>query len=322
MKALVFGVPPEPFEVPDDANAADPEPGAHTRRPARRAGSATAARRLGGHPAAADRHLRLGLQADPHGLRRGRRRQRDGGVLLVPPGDGPRGGRRRGRARPRGRGLEVGQRVVLNPWLSCGPRGIEPPLPRVRGRRLQPVLELHRRRHHARHPHRRVDRRDGRLRRADARARQHAVPGARRRCPTSSRCSPTRSRCRCTRSPATRRRRSGKVAGVRRRLARAVRGRDPAGALPRRRGGGGRALRRARPSWPRRLGAAKVLAHEPRLAVIEELAAWSAAAGCAQPLQGLPMAYPGGDRRRLRHRRQAARRSRSASACSRRAARS
>ena len=25
------------------------------------------------------------------------------------------------------RGLEVGQRVVLNPWLSCGPRGIDPP---------------------------------------------------------------------------------------------------------------------------------------------------------------------------------------------------
>ncbi len=28
---------------------------------------------------------------------------------------------------PRARGLEIGQRVVLNPWLSCGPRGIEPP---------------------------------------------------------------------------------------------------------------------------------------------------------------------------------------------------
>jgi threonine dehydrogenase-like Zn-dependent dehydrogenase len=28
---------------------------------------------------------------------------------------------------PRTRGVEVGQRVVLNPWLSCGPRGIDPP---------------------------------------------------------------------------------------------------------------------------------------------------------------------------------------------------
>lgn len=27
---------------------------------------------------------------------------------------------------PKARGLEVGQRVVLNPWLSCGPRGIDP----------------------------------------------------------------------------------------------------------------------------------------------------------------------------------------------------
>ncbi len=30
---------------------------------------------------------------------------------------------------PEARGLEVGQRVVLNPWLSCGPRGIEPQCP-------------------------------------------------------------------------------------------------------------------------------------------------------------------------------------------------
>jgi threonine dehydrogenase-like Zn-dependent dehydrogenase len=30
---------------------------------------------------------------------------------------------------PKARGLEVGQRVVLNPWLSCGPRGITPPCP-------------------------------------------------------------------------------------------------------------------------------------------------------------------------------------------------
>jgi threonine dehydrogenase-like Zn-dependent dehydrogenase len=30
---------------------------------------------------------------------------------------------------PTPRGLQVGQRVVLNPWLSCGPRGIQPPCP-------------------------------------------------------------------------------------------------------------------------------------------------------------------------------------------------
>lgn len=33
----------------------------------------------------------------------------------------------------RARGVEVGQRVVLNPWLSCGPRGIEPPCPACEG---------------------------------------------------------------------------------------------------------------------------------------------------------------------------------------------
>ena len=30
---------------------------------------------------------------------------------------------------PEARGLEVGDRVVLNPWLSCAPRGIEPLCP-------------------------------------------------------------------------------------------------------------------------------------------------------------------------------------------------
>ena len=30
---------------------------------------------------------------------------------------------------PQARGIEPGQRVILNPWLSCGPRGISPPCP-------------------------------------------------------------------------------------------------------------------------------------------------------------------------------------------------
>jgi threonine dehydrogenase-like Zn-dependent dehydrogenase len=30
---------------------------------------------------------------------------------------------------PKARGLDIGQRVVLNPWLSCGPRGIDPICP-------------------------------------------------------------------------------------------------------------------------------------------------------------------------------------------------
>src|SRR5438270_5087587 len=32
-------------------------------------------------------------------------------------------------AGPEAQGVEPGQRVVLNPWLSCGPRGIDPPCP-------------------------------------------------------------------------------------------------------------------------------------------------------------------------------------------------
>jgi threonine dehydrogenase-like Zn-dependent dehydrogenase len=30
---------------------------------------------------------------------------------------------------PQAEGFDVGQRVVLNPWLSCAPRGVEPPCP-------------------------------------------------------------------------------------------------------------------------------------------------------------------------------------------------
>ena len=30
---------------------------------------------------------------------------------------------------PEAEGLEVGDRVVLNPWLSCGPRGVTPLCP-------------------------------------------------------------------------------------------------------------------------------------------------------------------------------------------------
>jgi threonine dehydrogenase-like Zn-dependent dehydrogenase len=33
---------------------------------------------------------------------------------------------------PEARDVEVGQRVVINPWLSCGPRGVDPPCPACR----------------------------------------------------------------------------------------------------------------------------------------------------------------------------------------------
>ena len=65
---------------------------------------------------------------------------------------------------PEAEGLDVGDRVVLNPWLSCAPRGVDAGVPRVRARRLQPVLVVRRRPDRAGHPHRDVEGRERRLR--------------------------------------------------------------------------------------------------------------------------------------------------------------
>ena len=115
-------------------------------------------------------------------------------------------------------------------------------VPRLRERRLQPVLELRRRRHQTRHPHRGVGRRDRRIRRVDAGPRQHAVRGARLDSRRDGRVRrpvlgvPARDHP----PPAAP---LGPGSGVRGRLAGVVRGRDPAGALPRRGGGRRGALR-------------------------------------------------------------------------------
>ena len=58
---------------------------------------------------------------------------------------------------PEAEGLEVGDRVVLNPWLSCAPRGVAPDVRGVRARRLQPVRVVRRRSDRARDPHRHVE---------------------------------------------------------------------------------------------------------------------------------------------------------------------
>ena len=105
---------------------------------------------------------------------------------------------------PEAEGLEVGDRVVLNPWLTCGPRGIEPHCPACAAGDLSQCWSFGEGRPRARDPHRDVQGRARRVRRADARARLDAVQGARTRSRTSRRCSPTRSRCRCTGSPGTR----------------------------------------------------------------------------------------------------------------------
>src|SRR6476646_8003255 len=129
MRALVFGVPPEPFEVPDDAN--------------------TLTRNLA--------HSPVGLREvpDPQPLRDDWAVTRprltgicgsDSKQILLDFGEGDTDNAMAAFCSfpqvmghevvadvvalgPRARGLEIGQRVVLNPWLSCGPRGIEPHCP-------------------------------------------------------------------------------------------------------------------------------------------------------------------------------------------------
>ena len=129
MRALVYGVPPEPFEVPDDANTL-------TQNLAR---SPTAMRDV------PDPHL-------PHEdwvITRPRLTGicgSDSKQILMDFGEADADNAMSAfcsfpqvmghevvadvvATGPQARGLELGQRVVLNPWLSCGPRGIEPPCP-------------------------------------------------------------------------------------------------------------------------------------------------------------------------------------------------
>jgi threonine dehydrogenase-like Zn-dependent dehydrogenase len=129
MRALVFGVPPEPFEVPGDANQLT--------------------RNLARTPVAL-RHL-----PDPQPLHDDWvvTRPRLTGIcgsdskqILLDFGEGDTDNAMAAFCSfpqvmghevvadvvalgSKARDLEIGQRVVLNPWLSCGPRGIEPPCP-------------------------------------------------------------------------------------------------------------------------------------------------------------------------------------------------
>ena len=58
-----------------------------------------------------------------------RRRQPHDRVHLLPPGARPRGGGHGRRAGPAVDDLESASGSVLNPWLSCAPRGIDPLCP-------------------------------------------------------------------------------------------------------------------------------------------------------------------------------------------------
>ena len=137
MRALVYGVQPEPVPEPAPtirslaALARTPMRLARGRRPG------VAPRRLGDHQAAPHRHLRLGLQAGVHGLGQLQRRPDNPMIDFTsfPQVLGHEVVADVVEVGPEAEGLAVGDRVVLNPWLSCAPRGIIAAVPRVRGRR-------------------------------------------------------------------------------------------------------------------------------------------------------------------------------------------
>jgi threonine dehydrogenase-like Zn-dependent dehydrogenase len=129
MKALVFGVPPEPFEVPQDANPLT--------------------KNFASSPVALQQVANPELLHDDWILTRPRLTGicgSDSKQILLDFGEGDADNAMAAfcsfpqvmghevvadvvQVGPKARGLEVGQRVVLNPWLSCGPRGIVPRCP-------------------------------------------------------------------------------------------------------------------------------------------------------------------------------------------------
>ncbi len=201
---------------------------------------------LGRDPAPPHRHLRIGLETGVHGLgRRPLARQPDEGLLLAPAGAGARGRRRRGGARARGGGPRGGGSgrpeslaLVRAPRCRTRVRG-------VRTRRLQPVRVVRHRADRAGDPHRHVEGRVGWLRRADAGARLDALqgPGRHRRRAGRVRGS-VRGHAARDHAPSTAARREGD--GLRRGRTRVERNRDPARAVPGRRGARRRALRGSR----------------------------------------------------------------------------
>lgn len=189
---------------------------------------------------------------------------------------------------PEGAGLRVGQRVVLNPWLSCGPRGIAPPCPACQAGDYSLCWSFA----------------DG-----DLSAGIHAgvsadvTGGYAELMPAHDSmlfavpdsipdevavfADPfSVSLHAVTATPA----RYGRGAGVRGRLAGVVRGRHPAGAVSRRgrgRGGPFRCPGRAGPPVRRRESPCPRAAFD----LIEELVAWGGGR-LRRPLLGLPMAHP------------------------------
>jgi threonine dehydrogenase-like Zn-dependent dehydrogenase len=172
---------------------------------------------------------------------------------------------------PAARGVDVGQRVVLNPWLTCGPRGIDPPCPPCRAGDLSLCWSFTT---GAIGPGVHVGVATG-AQVPDALAvladpfavSMHAVlrhpppPGGRAVVYGAGALGATSVACLRTFFPDV------EVAVV---------ARFPAQA-----------------ELATRLGAAKVVAHEPRLSVVESLAEWSGGV-LHTPIAGLPVAHPGG----------------------------
>ncbi|QLL08366.1 zinc-dependent alcohol dehydrogenase [Mycobacterium vicinigordonae] len=125
MKALVYGVPPERFEVPDDA---DPLVGNLARTPTAlreipdpvllRGDWVITRPRLTGICGSDSKQILLDFGA-------GDADNAMSAFCSFPQVMGHEVVADVVKLGPAARGLEVGQRVVLNPWLSCGPRGIE-----------------------------------------------------------------------------------------------------------------------------------------------------------------------------------------------------
>jgi threonine dehydrogenase-like Zn-dependent dehydrogenase len=290
MKALVYGVPPEPFAVPDDAN---PLTQNLTRTP-------TALRQL------ADPQL-------PHQdwvITRPRLTGicgSDSKQILMDFGEDDVDNAMAAfcsfpqvmghevvadvvAVGPKARGLEIGQRVVLNPWLSCGPRGIAPPCPACQSGDYSLCWSFT----------------DGDIKPGIHTGVSADVTGGYAELMPAHDsmlfCVPESipdelavfadpfsvSLHAITRHPPSR---SGRVlvygAGSLGLCAVAIlRALYPDVAVA--------VVARfdAQAELARWFGATKVLAHEPRLAIIEELVSWGGGR-LRQPLQGLPMAYPG-----------------------------
>jgi threonine dehydrogenase-like Zn-dependent dehydrogenase len=290
MRALVFGVPPEPFEVSDDANQL--------------------VKNLAYSPVALQDVPEPRLLHDDWVITRPRLTGicgSDSKQILLDFGEGDVDNALAAfcsfpqvmghevvadvvTVGPKGRGVDIGQRVVLNPWLSCGPRGIEPPCPACQAGDyslcwsfcdgdIKPGI----------HTGVSADVTGGYAELMPAHdSMLFPVPDS---VPDelavfADPCSVSLHAI--TRHPPPPSGRvlvygAGSLGLCAVALLRALYP-DVAVAVV--------ARFDAQAELARRFGAAKVLAHEPRLAVIEELVAWGGGR-LHQPLQGLPMAFPG-----------------------------